>query len=170
MCIRDRLQQGDKRQNPFLFDGDTILIARAPAPPPDQVLELAATNLLPQSITVNVVGEVKSPGSQSLRAGTPLIQAVLAAGAPDPIRASRSKVDLIRINRNGTATLRRYSLDYSLGVSGPRNPPLRDGDTVVVNRSVFATATDAITTITTPLTSLTNVWAIYRLIRDANRN
>jgi polysaccharide biosynthesis/export protein len=28
------LQKGDKRQNPFLFDGDTIVIGKAPSPPP----------------------------------------------------------------------------------------------------------------------------------------
>ncbi|MEI7666902.1 MAG: SLBB domain-containing protein [Synechococcaceae cyanobacterium ELA263] len=162
------LQQGDKRQNPFLFDGDTIVISRAAAPPPDQVLQLAAANLSPQSINVNVIGEVKSPGKQQLRAGTPLIQAVLAAGGPVALRANRNNVELVRINRNGTATLRRYAIDYSLGVSGPRNPPLRDGDTVVVNRSVFANGSDAINAVGTPITGLVNVLALFRIIQDYN--
>ena len=162
------LQQGDKRQNPFLFDGDTIVISRAAAPPPDQVLQLAAANLSPQSINVNVIGEVKSPGKQQLRAGTPLIQAVLAAGGPVALRANRNNVELVRINRNGTATLRRYTIDYSLGVSGPRNPPLRDGDTVVVNRSVFANGADAINAVGTPITGLVNVLALFRIIQDYN--
>jgi len=164
------LQQGDKRQNPFLFDGDTILISRAPAPPPDQVLELAAANLSPQSIQVNVVGEVKNPGRVQLRAGTPLIQGVLAAGGPNQLRANRNNVELVRINRNGTATLRRYALDLRQGVSGPRNPPLRDGDSVVVNRSVLATGADAINTVTTPFTGLVNILALVRILQDLNDN
>lgn len=164
------LQQGDKRQNPFLFDGDTLIISRAPAPPPDEVLELAATNLSPQSIQVNVVGEVKSPGRISLRAGTPLIQAVLAAGGPNQLRANRGNVELVRINRNGTATLRRYALDLAQGVSGPRNPPLRDGDSVIVNRSVLATGADAINTVTSPLTGIVNVLALVRILQDLNNN
>ncbi len=164
------LRVGDKRQNPFLFDGDTILIARAPAPPPDEVLELAAANLSPQSIQVSVVGEVKSPGRISLKAGTPLIQAVLAAGGPNPLRANRNSVDLVRINRNGTATLRRYSLDLSQGVSGSRNPPLRDGDSVVVNRSVLATGSDAISMVTTPITGLVNILALIRIIGNSNND
>ncbi|MFN9610792.1 MAG: polysaccharide biosynthesis/export family protein [bacterium] len=164
------LQQGDKRQNPFLFDGDTLLISRAPAPPPDEVLELAATNLSPQSIQVNVVGEVKSPGRISLRAGTPLIQGILAAGGPNQLRANRGNVELVRINRNGTATLRRYALDLSQGVSGPRNPPLRDGDSVIVNRSVLATGADAITALTSPLTGLVNVLALVRILQDIGDN
>jgi len=164
------LRQGDKRQNPFLFDGDTILISRAPAPPPDEVLELAAANLSPQSIQVNVVGEVKSPGRLELRAGTPLIQAVLAAGGPNQLRANRNSVELVRINRNGTATLRRYALDLAQGVSGPRNPPLRDGDSVVVNRSVLATGSDAINAVTTPFTGLVNILALVRILQDLNNN
>jgi polysaccharide export outer membrane protein len=160
------LQQGDKRQNPFLFDGDTLLISRAPAPPPDEVLELAATNLSPQSIQVNIVGEVKGGGRLSLPAGTPLMQAILAAGGVDRQRANRSNIELVRINRNGTATLRRYNLDFRQGVSGPRNPPLRDGDSVIVNRSVLATGSDAINTITTPFTGLVNILALMQVLRD----
>ena len=164
------LQQGDKRQNPFLFDGDTLLISRAPAPPPDEVLELAATNLSPQSIQVNIVGEVKGGGRLSLPAGTPLMQAILAAGGVDRQRANRSNIELVRINRNGTATLRRYNLDFSQGVSGPRNPPLRDGDSVIVNRSVLATGSDALNTITTPFTGLVNILALVQILRDINNN
>jgi polysaccharide export outer membrane protein len=164
------LQQGDKRQNPFLFDGDTLLINRAPSPPPDEVLELAATNLAPQSIQVNVVGEVKNPGRIALRAGTPLIQGILAAGGPNQLRANKGNIELVRINRNGTATLERYSLDLSQGVSGPRNPPLRDGDTVLVNRSVIAAGADTINALTTPLTGLVNIVALLRIIQDYNNS
>ena len=139
-------------------------------PPPEEVLELAAANLSPQSINVNVVGEVKSPGRVQVRAGTPLIQAVLAAGGPNQLRANRNNVELVRINRNGTATLRRYALDLSQGVSGPRNPPLRDGDSVVVNRSVLATGADAISIVTTPLTGLVNILALWSVIQDFNNN
>jgi polysaccharide export outer membrane protein len=164
------LQKGDKRQNPFLFDGDTILISRAPAPPPDAVLEIAAANLSPGSISVNVVGEVKNPGKLQLRAGTPLMQAILAAGAPNPWRANRNDVELVRLNRNGTVTLRRYRVDYSLGVSGPRNPPLREGDSILVNRSVLATGTDALTAITQPLTGLVNILGLVQILNNTSNN
>ncbi len=164
------LQKGDKRQNPFLFDGDTILISRAPAPPPDAVLEIAAANLSPASISVNVVGEVKNPGKLQLRAGTPLMQAILAAGAPNPWRANRSDVELVRLNRNGTVTLRRYRVDYSLGVSGPRNPPLREGDSILVNRSVLAAGSDALTAITQPLTGLVNILGLVQILNNTSNN
>jgi polysaccharide export outer membrane protein len=164
------LQKGDKRQNPFLFDGDTIVIGRAAAPPPNEVLELAAANLSPKTINVIVVGEVKSPGSISLRAGTPLIQAILSAGGPTALRANRNNVELVRINRDGTATLRRYNLDYSQAVSGPRNPPLREGDSVIVNRSVFASGSDAFNAVSQPITGLVNILALVRILQNDNNN
>ena len=162
------LQKGDKRQNPFLFDGDTIVIGRAPAPPADEVLELAATNLSPQTINVNVVGEVKTPGRLSIRAGTPLIQAILSAGGPTALRANRNDVELVRINRDGTATLRRYAIDYKQGVSGPRNPPLREGDSVIVNRSVFASGTDALNAVSQPLTNLLSFLTLVGIYNNNN--
>ncbi len=164
------LQRGDKRQNPFLFDGDTIILSRAPAPPPGEVLGLAAANLSPSTIRVNVVGEVKTPGKLELPAGTPLMQALLAAGGPTPMRANRNNVELVRINRDGTATLRRYMIDFRQGVSGPRNPPLKDGDSIVVNRSVFASGTDTLNAVTQPITGLVNILALVEVLRNTSNN
>lgn len=159
------LKTGDKLQNPFLFDGDTLVIGKA-INPDREVMELAATNFSPQTIAVNVVGEVKSPGRLSLPASTPLVQAILAAGGPATWRAKRSNVELVRINRNGTATRELFDINYSQGVSNLRNPPLRDGDTVVVNRSNYAVVTDAIGAIADPLTGLVNMWALVDLIQN----
>lgn len=161
------LKLGDKTQNPFLFDGDTLLISKASIPD-REVMELAATNLSPPSIRVNVIGELVSPGTLNLPANTPLIQGILAAGGPRTWRAKHSDVELIRIHRNGTATRELFTIDYSQGVNGLRNPPLRDGDTVVVNRSNYAVVTDALDAIATPLSGLVNTWGLVRLLRDNN--
>ena len=159
------LQLGDKYQNPFLFDGDTIVVGKAITPDRD-VMELAVANLSPQTIQVNVVGQVQSPGRIEVQANTPLVQAILAAGGPLTWRANRSNVELVRINRNGTATREIFSINYSKGVSRASNPPLRNGDTVIVNRSTFAVVTDAIDAVTQPLTGLVNAWTMVDLIQN----
>jgi polysaccharide biosynthesis/export protein len=161
------LRKGDKQQNPFLFDGDTILVGKAVLPDPE-VMEMAATNLSPQTIEVNVIGEVVQPGRLQIKANTPLVQAILTAGGPKNWRANRNNVELVRINRNGTATRELFSVNYSQGVSGARNPPLRDGDTVVVNRNTFAATTDALDAVTRPLGNLVNAWGLIRLIQYNN--
>jgi polysaccharide biosynthesis/export protein len=157
------VQQGDQLQNPILFDGDTIRIEAA-SEPVAEVIELASTTLSPDTISVNVIGEVLSPGTLPLPANTPLVQAVLAAGGPQTWRASKGNVELVRINRNGTATRQRFQLNLSQGASNTKNPPLRDGDTVVVNRSGLARASDAIGAVSTPLTGLVNILALVDLI------
>ncbi len=159
------IQEGDQEQNPLLFDGDTIRVETA-SEPVAEAIELASTTLAPDVITVNVVGEVKAPGRIALPANTPLVQGVLAAGGPVAWRASRGNVELVRINRNGTATRQRFALDLGQGASNTKNPPLRDGDTVLVNRSGLAVASDAIGAVSTPLTGLVNVWALVDLIQN----
>jgi polysaccharide export outer membrane protein len=160
------IRNGNQRQNPFLFDGDTIMIARASTPPPDEVLELGDGNLSPQTITVNVIGEVRSPGRVPLRANTPLMDAILTAGGPDNWRADERGVQLIRVNRNGTVERRSYAVDYSQGVSTEKNPPLREGDTVLVSRSLYGKAVDILNQVILPVGQLLNIFALYDNINN----
>ena len=162
--LLDLVFEGDQQQNPLLFDGDTIRVGRADQPVPESVA-LASTTLTAKRITVYVVGEVEKAGPTEVSANTPLVQAVLAAGGPKLNRASRSNVELVRINRNGTALKETFRLDFSQGASNAKNPPLRDGDAVIVNRNGFSVASDALTAVGGPLTSLVNIWALTKLVQ-----
>jgi len=157
------VREGDQVQNPFLFDGDTLRIAKAEQPV-QEVVELSSANLSPQTIAVNVIGQVVKPGRLEVPSGLPLVQAVLAAGGVVPGRANTSHVELVRINRNGTATRRTFKLNFSQGASNAENPPLRDGDTVLVNRNGLAVASDGIASVTTPLTGLASVLSLVQLV------
>ncbi|MFO7628920.1 MAG: polysaccharide biosynthesis/export family protein [Prochlorococcaceae cyanobacterium] len=167
--LMDLILEGDQTQNPLLFDGDTIRLEIA-TEPVLETIELSETTLAPTSINVNVVGEVVSPGTKALPSATPLIQAILAAGGAVNWRANRTNVELVRINRNGTATRRSYPLNLSQGASNRFNPPLRNGDTVIVNRSGLAQVSDAINAVGQPLTGIVNAASLYQLIRDNNDN
>jgi len=162
--LLDLVFEGDQLQNPLLFDGDTIRVGRANQPVPESVA-LASTTLTAKRITVYVVGEVERPGATEVSANIPLVQAVLAAGGPKLNRASRSNVELVRINRNGTATKETFKLDLSQGASNSKNPPLRDGDAVLVNRNGLAVASDVINAVGQPLTSIVNIWALTKLVQ-----
>lgn len=160
------VRQGDQFQNPLLFDGDTIRVERVAEESAELTAELASSTLSPTAITVNVVGEVKSPGALQVPANTPLMKAILAAGGPQTWRANTSKVEVVRIFRNGSAQRRSYAYDPGLDVSIAKNPPLVDGDTVIVNRSRYAVSTDAIGAVAQPLTGLVNVLTLFRLLDD----
>jgi polysaccharide export outer membrane protein len=163
--LLDLILQGNQTQNPYLFDGDTIRLGKADETP-EEAVELASVNLSPQEIKVNVIGEVEKPGTLGLEANTPLVQAVLAAGGPIAWRANKGNVELVRINRNGSATLERFAIDLSQGASNEKNPPLRDGDTVRVNRSGLAEASDAINAVSQPVSGLVTIWTLLKLVND----
>jgi polysaccharide export outer membrane protein len=156
--------EGDQQQNPLLFDGDTIRVGRAEQAMPESVA-LASTTLTAKRITVYVLGEVERPGATEVSANTLLVPAVLAAGGPKLNRASRSNVELVRINRNGTALRETFKLDFGQGASNTKNPPLRDGDAVLVKRNGLAVASDALNSVGQPLTSVVNIWALTKLVK-----
>ena len=89
----------------------------------------------------------------------------MAAGGTNP-RANTRNVELVRINRNGSATLKRFKIDLSASASNEKNPPLQDGDSVLVNRTPLAWAGDTINTVSQPLSGLVRVWTLFRLISD----
>ena len=157
--------EGDQQQNPLLFDGDTIRIEAATEPVPEMI-ELSSTTLAPEQIDINVIGEVKGAGRIKVPANTPLVQAVLTAGGPIAWRANRGDVELVRINRNGTATREKFALDLSQGASNSKNPPLRDGDTVVVNRSGLAATSDALTAVIAPLSPILNILGFIEVVNN----
>jgi polysaccharide export outer membrane protein len=163
-------QVGNQRQNPILFDGDTLVVARTDELIPDEILQIGATNLAPSTITVSVIGEVKSPGTISLPANTPLAEAIFRAGGAENWRANKNNIELVRLNRNGTTTREVFSYKDGIGVSKGLNPPLRDRDTVIVNRTFYAEALDVINQVVVPLSQAASNYYLFRNLFDDNRN
>jgi polysaccharide biosynthesis/export protein len=100
---------------------------------------------------VNVVGEVLKPGTVQIAPNTSLNQALLAAGGFDRRRARTSKVELVRLNPNGTAVRRTVSVDLAAGINDATNPALREGDTIIVNRSGLTATTDFLNNLLQPI-------------------
>ena len=148
------LQVGNQRQNPILFDGDTIVIGRTENPPSDEVLQLGATNLSPPTITISVLGEVKSPGIIAVPANTPLVEAILRAGGTRKWRANKNSIELVRLSRNGVTTRKVFTFREDRDISQAFNPPLRDRDTIIVNRSFFGQALDVVNEVLVPISTV----------------
>ena len=108
---------GNQRQNPILFDGDTIIVGRLENPLPEEILELGLSNLAPTSISVTVIGEVKRPGIIALPANTPLAEAVFRAGGTINWKANQNKISLVRLNRDGSTFRKDYSMKNDENVS-----------------------------------------------------
>lgn len=146
------LQTGDSSQNLVLQQGDMITIPLAENTTPAEASQLASANLSPDLIQVNVVGEVKVPGTVQLPANTTLNQALLASGGLNA--RSAKEVELIRLNPNGTITQQRIRVDLREGVDPERNPILWQNDIIIAGRSRSARIGDQINTILGPILQL----------------
>jgi polysaccharide export outer membrane protein len=154
---------GDLNQDIFLQEGDTITIPTATALDPAEANTLGSASFAPNTIVVNVVGEVTKPGAIPIPPNTPLNQAVLAAGGFNN-RARKRSVNLIRLNPNGTVSRRDISVDLAQGLNEEGNPALRNNDVVVVRRSTLASIGDTLQTVLDPVGNFVNIFSIFRIL------
>jgi polysaccharide biosynthesis/export protein len=143
------IQSGDLSQDLILQQGDRVVIAKAEALTPEEIARLTTANVSPDEIQVNIVGEVVTPGMVKLEPNTTLNQAVLAAGGLN--RRARRRVELVRINPNGTLTRQNIEMDLSQGVNSETNPVLWNNDVVIVGRSTGARLSDSLDSILGPI-------------------
>lgn len=161
----DLILNGNHDQNLFLFDGDVIQLKTA-TEMPKEAMAIAQANLSPKTINISVIGQVSDPGRKQVMANTPLIQAILLAGGPIDWKANKNNVELIRINRNGSATKKKYRINLTEGVSENKNPPLKDQDIVYVKSSGLQKVSTALGSITEPITPIISGITLIKLIGD----
>lgn len=154
---------GDQSQNPYLFDGDIIKFSKAEKLNPN-LTSLAKANFSPESIKVNIQGEVLSPGLYEIKANTPLSQALMVAGGPKAWKSDKTNIQLIRLNRDGSVEMKKFVLNLSEGLSAKNNPPLTEGDIVRVGSSLFGKTNSAITNFTEPISGVVSVLTLFKLL------
>jgi polysaccharide export outer membrane protein len=151
------LQAGDLRQNAILQEGDTVFIPTAAGPvDPAEASQTAAASFSPNSIRINIIGEVRNAGLVEVPPNTPLNQGILAAGGFNT-RARETSVGLVRLNPDGTVTQREINIDFAQGISDADNPTLQNNDIVIVGRSGLASFSDTLGSVTNPLSSFLNI-------------
>ncbi|CAN5651827.1 hypothetical protein BH23CYA1_BH23CYA1_13050 [soil metagenome] len=158
------LKAGNLQQDAILQEGDTVFVPVATALTPAEVSELASASFSPDSIRVNVVGEVEQGGVIELPPNTPLSQAILAAGGFNN-RARRGSAELVRLNEDGTVSRSTIDVDFAQGIDEENNPLIRNNDVIIVNRSGLASVTDALGTITSPLGGLFSIFRFFDIFR-----
>lgn len=151
------LQSGDINQDLIVQDGDTLVFPTATEINRAEATQLATTTLSPSRIQVNVVGEVKKAGPIDLQPNSSLNQAILAAGGFNDARATRAKVDLVRLNPDGSVTKRLVKVDLAAGINEQTNPILRNNDVVLISRNGLAKTSDTINSIGGPLGTVLSI-------------
>lgn len=157
------IKEGDLRQDAILQAGDTISIPLATNLTPAEASDIASASFSPNTIQVNVVGEVKQPGAVQVPPNTPLNQALLAAGGFDNRRAQKRSVELIRLNPDGTVSKQEIAINFAQGINDRTNPALRNNDIIVVGRSGLTKFSDGLSNVLAPFGSVFNFLRIFGL-------
>ncbi|MEG5030739.1 polysaccharide biosynthesis/export family protein [Microcoleus sp. AT8-B1] len=150
----DLLQKGDATQDILLQEGDSVIIPTAATVDLAEVSQVANSSFSPNAISINIVGEVIRPGALQVRPSTSLHQALLTAGSFNQLRAKKDKVELLRLNPNGTVSRRTIEVDFAQGLNPNNNPTLRNNDVILVARSGYARVADNINTFLQPITGV----------------
>ncbi|MBD2089095.1 SLBB domain-containing protein [Microcoleus sp. FACHB-1515] len=136
------IRGGDLAADPRIQDGDEIIIPTAGSNGIDQRALLSST-VAPTQITVQVAGEVVSPGSIELAPSADLSAAVAAAGGPTD-DADANRIALLRVAPDGRLQQQIYEF-------GENSLPLRDGDVIVVDKRSEREALNVLNLLLNPL-------------------
>lgn len=160
------IMDGGRAVNPLLVDGDMIRVAQAQGIQPNEVLiKSAASNFAPDTIAVTVVGEVNSPGLKQLRSNSPLVTAVMASGDLNQLRADANFIRLLRMEPNGTISSTRLRFEPAAPLGSANNPPLQNGDMIVVARNGWTSFSQRLGQAVEPIGPLLNAASLYNIIR-----
>ena len=88
----------------------------------------------------------------------------MVAGGPKAWKSDKTNIQLIRLNRDGSVTMRKFVLNLTEGLSSKNNPPLTEGDIIKVGTSLFGKTNSAITNFTEPISGVVSVLTLFKLL------
>jgi polysaccharide biosynthesis/export protein len=148
------LQSGDFSKDLPLNDGDTIKIgklAEGDAAGEQMAQTIATSSLAPQTVQVQVAGEVKKAGVVNVDPRSTLLSAIYEAGGPNN-DADISSINVARLTPSGKLEKRQISLnDLNEGKVAFQ---VRNGDLVFVGRKGSKQLADDVETFLGPLGGL----------------
>lgn len=153
----DLLQKGDATQDVLLQEGDSVIIPTAANVDFTEISQIGSSSFSPNAISINIVGEVVRPGALLVKPSTSLHQALLTAGSFNQLRAKKDKVELLRLNANGTVSRRTIDVDFAQGLNPNNNPTLRNNDVILVARSGYTRVADNVNSFLQPFTGVAGV-------------
>ncbi len=161
----DTLKNGTPMKNYYIYDGDSIIVKKATIRENNENDILASSSFAPSTITVNVIGEVVNPGRHNLLSNSPIMQSISAAGG-HTINSNKKKITLLRLNNNGTLIQKEYVYNPTLIGNKESNPPLRNGDTILIEKDSWSKSTTQLKRLAEPIGPIVNALSIYKLLGD----
>ena len=158
------LKNGGHAPNPLIYDGDSVRVVRANSPTTADLIAGSVSNFSPALIQVAVIGEVRRPGALQVPPNSPLAAAILKAGGIEPVRGSLARIAVVRTERDGSTSVKKLTYSPDALLSNPNNPPLRQGDIVVVDRNIRTQITDGLNAALEPLDPIVDAMSILRVL------
>ena len=110
-----------------------------------------------------MIGRVENGGSYTLPKTSALNEALASAGGTKLIKG---KVRFIRFNNDGSVDKRVFSFKPKAYRGSYKNPYLKNGDLIIVGRSPFNYATEAINEITAPFKGIVSTYLLFDVINE----
>ena len=151
--------------NPLLMDGDTVQVPKLEGVSSNEILIRAGkSNLSADAIAVTVVGEVNRPGLQQVRSNSSLVEAVMAAGDLNQLKADPNFIRLLRMQSDGTVASARLRFEPGATLGSINNPALQNGDVIVVARNGWTSFNQRLSQSVEPLGPLLNAASLYNIL------
>lgn len=165
ISLLDLFIEGKNENNIFLKDGDIVKVKESQNNGVSST-NIIRANLLPKTIPVFIIGEVKKPGKYNIPIKSSLVDSILIAGGPVNSRANKSKVRIQRKLNDGKVSKKIYRINYSDEISEEFNPIVRKNDIIFVQSSFLAKATDKLSILAQPANSILSIYTLLRIIED----
>lgn len=141
-----------------IYDGDIIKINRTNNPISTQISKAINTNLNPQFMSIFVSGRVNSPGLLAVSKASTLEDGLDIAGGTNFLKG---KIRFIRANQDGTIEKRKFSFKRNRKRGSYKNPYLKNGDIIYVDKSIFNVANEVLKEITSPFLGIYSTYKIF---------
>ena len=157
------IEDGDSSQNIRIYDGDVIRISKSKDPVLSQINKAIKTNLNPRYVKVFVAGRVNTPGSIITSKSSTLNDAIELAGGTKVIKG---KVKFTRFKTDGEIDKRVFSLRRNSKPGSYKNPFLKSGDIIVVDKNIVNAFNEVLTDVTQPITGIYSTVKLLEIIAD----
>lgn len=161
----ETLNKGKPIKNYYIYDGDTVRILPIAYRDDNELFTIASSTFSPDTISVNIVGEVYNPGLKTIKTNSPLSQAILTAGGLTK-KSKKNKIALIRMNQNGTINKSYYKYELSKKNDTLIDPILINGDVIIIEKNALANNTENIKNLVEPISALVTPLTIYKFFSD----
>ena len=159
----DTLDLKSNSQNIRILDGDTIFVSRNEEPVISQISKAIKAKINPKFIQIGIYGRVSQPGTIKINKSATLNEALALSGG---LKFLKGKLRFIRYNIDGTVDSRefRYNSRAKRGVY--KNPFLKNGDIVFVDKSALNITNEVLQEITSPLQGILSTYGFFKIITE----